>query len=132
MRSAKLALLCGLGAVVVSGCASTTNPVAGSTGARAQHPGRAALDDPRAKRLACMTEHHLPASAVGQTDIQIGAPPGGATVDFAPTPGAAQALQIYARVPGAEVIGSALVYPNHAPESELQVIENCAAISVKG
>ena len=125
-------MLCGLGAVVVSGCGSKANPVAGSAGARSQHPGRAAVDDPRAKRLKCMIEHHLPATEVGQTDIQIGAAPGGATVTFTPTPGAAQALQINGQARGAEVIGGALLFPNQAPENELQVIESCVAIEVKG
>ena len=79
-----------------------------------------------------MIEHHLPATEVGRTDIQIGAAPSGATVTFTPTPGAAQALQINGQARGAEVIGGALLYPNQAPENELQVIESCVAIDVKG
>ena len=79
-----------------------------------------------------MTDDHLAATEVGQTDIQIGTGPSVATVTFTPTPGAAQALQINGQARGAEVIGSALLYPNHAPEDELQLIENCLAIEVKG
>lgn len=127
-----LALLCGLAAAAISACGSSANPAAGSPTARSQHPGRAALDDPREKRLNCILQHHLPATKVGQTGIQIGPAPSGATVNFTPTPGAAQALQITAQSRGAEVIGSALLYPNQAPESQLKVIEDCVALEVKG
>jgi hypothetical protein len=69
-------------------------------------------------------------SEVGATDLQIGQLPTGPTVRFTPSPGAAQAAQLEGQGQGAEVIGSALVYPNQAPDSELGVIENCVAQGV--
>jgi hypothetical protein len=53
-------------------------------------------------------------------------------VVFTPTPGAAQAAQIQAQAQGAEVIGSALLYPAQASDSELSQIETCLAQRVQG
>jgi hypothetical protein len=112
-------------AVVASGCASTVKPP----------QGRGKTDDPRVNnpdRLACLRQQGLPARLVGQTQIQIGAPPAGPTIQFTPTPGGAQYLQIHGQIQGAEVIGSALLYPNGAGDSELTAIENCLAKGVTG
>ena len=51
---------------------------------------------------------------------------------FEPTPGAAQESQIDGQVEGAEVIGSALLYPNQASDSLLQKVEDCVAKGVSG
>jgi hypothetical protein len=67
---------------------------------------------------------------VGATDLRIGQLPAGATVHFTPSPGAAQTAQLEGQGQGAEVIGSALVYPNQAADSELGAIENCVAKGV--
>ena len=64
--------------------------------------------------------------------IQVGSPPSGPTIVFEPTPGAAQEMQIDGQVQGAEVIGSALVYPNHASDAVLSTVENCIAVGVTG
>ncbi len=69
---------------------------------------------------------------VGQTGLQIGTPPAGPSISFQPTPGAAQELQIEGQVAGAEVIGSALLYPNQASEQELGTVEDCLAKGVLG
>jgi hypothetical protein len=70
---------------------------------------------------------------VSPTRLQVGGPaPAGATIVFASTPGAAQADQIIGSAQGAEVIGSALVYPNQAPDSLLNGIEACLAQGVQG
>ena len=69
---------------------------------------------------------------VGQTGLQIDSPPSGPSVTFAPTPGAAQREQIEGQAQNAEVIGSALLAPNAAPDKELQVIEDCLAQGVSG
>ncbi len=132
MRPARLALCCGLAAVVLSACGSTANPPAGSIPPGAYHAGRAAVDDPRTSHLRCLRAHGLPAQDVGLTQIQVGAPPAGPLVAFTPTPGAAQAAQIDGQAQGAEVIGSALLYPNQAPDNELSVIETCVTLDVRG
>jgi hypothetical protein len=133
MSSAKLALACGLAAVAVSACGTSTKPVAGSSAAAgAKSAGRGVIDDPRTKHLKCMLQHHLRVAKIGQTDLQIGAPGSGPSVSFQPTAGAAQARQIEGEAQGAEVIGSALLYPNQAPDVQLGVIESCLASGVSG
>jgi hypothetical protein len=68
---------------------------------------------------------------VGADGLQIGALPSGPTVQFLATIGGAQAAQIDGRAQGAEVIGTALLYPN-ASDSELKMIEDCVAQGVSG
>lgn len=111
-----------LSALALSACSVTaTSPT-----------GRGRVTDPRtqAGRLDCLRAHHLAVREVGATGLQIGPPPAGATVRFTPSPGAAQTAQIEGQAQGAEAIGSALVYPNQASDSELGVIENCVAQGV--
>jgi hypothetical protein len=132
MSSAKLALACGLAALALSACGTKANPPAGSIVPTATIAGHARLDDPRTKHLPCLRDHKVPYTEFGATGIQIGTPPAGPTVEFAPTPGAAQRDQIVGQVPGAEVIGSALLYPNQAPDGLLATVESCLAQGVKG
>jgi hypothetical protein len=131
-------------ALALSACGTSSKPVAGSTtGAPAisttgKPAGRGVVDDPRSRHLQCLLAHHLPAVAIGTTTsmrlpgIQVGQPPVGPTVAFEPTPGSAQQAQITGQVQSAEVIGSALLYPNQAPDQELKVIEDCLAVGVTG
>jgi hypothetical protein len=79
-----------------------------------------------------MRNQNLPVQEVGATGLQIGALPAGPTVVFAPTPGVAQGQQIQAAQQGAEVIGSALLYPNQASDAELSKIETCLSKGVSG
>jgi len=132
MSGAKLAACCGVAAIALSACGSKTNPVAGSISPGTYHAGHAAYDDPRTKHVACLRDHHVPFTEFGLTGIQIGRAPTGASVVFTPTPGSAQQAQISGQAQGAEVIGAALMYPNQSPEPELQVVENCVALQVKG
>jgi len=94
--------------------------------------GRGHVADPRtqAGRLDCLRAHRLPVTEVGATGLQIGQLPTGPTIHFTPSTGAGQAAQLEGQAQGAEVIGSALVYPNQAPGSELKVIEDCVAQGV--
>jgi hypothetical protein len=124
MSSAKLAALSGLAALALSACGTSTTA-----------PNRGRIDDPRTSQsnhLKCMLAAHLPVVKVGRTDLQVGPAPTGPTVHFAPTPGLAQGLQINGQAQGAEVIGSALLYPNQATDNELSKIETCLAQGVKG
>lgn len=132
MSTAKLATACALTAAVVAGCGTAAKPVAGSGQSRSPSAGHARLDDPRTRHIPCLLANHLQVSQFGLTGIQIGTPPGGPKVTFAPTPGAAQNDQIANQVGGAEVIGSALLYPNQGSDAELQVIEDCLAAGVSG
>src|SRR2546421_8354327 len=128
MPHAKSAAAVGLVAAILGGCSSMAKPP----------QGRGKVDDPRsstaANHLECLKAARLPAQKVGRVEIQIGPLPGGPTVHFMPTPGAAQAAQIEASpaYQGAEVIGSALLYPNQAPDGELSQVESCLTSGVSG
>jgi hypothetical protein len=132
MSLAKLAGACALLALVLSACGTSSKPVAGSAAVVGKRAGRGVVDDPRTKHLKCLREHQIPAVKVGQTKLQIGTAPGGPTVVFAPTPGAAQRDQIEGQVVNSEVIGSALLAPNQASDRELKVVEDCLAQGVNG
>jgi hypothetical protein len=135
-RTGRIAIVTPLiAAAALTGCGIAAHPVAAPPGS-APRPGaplgNGRIDDPRTKHLACMRAAHLPAVDVGQTDIEVGAPPQGPAIHFTPTPGAAQAQQIRGTVQSAEVIGAALLYPNGGSDAELATIENCLAQGVQG
>jgi hypothetical protein len=79
-----------------------------------------------------MLAQNLPVTQVGNTGLRIGTAPGSATVEYLPTPGAAQQAQISGQVQGAEVIGAALLYPNQAPDAQLAQVEGCLSGGVQG
>jgi hypothetical protein len=134
MSSAKLAAVAALAAIATAGCGAVkvqpTSP-SGST----KVASRGVIDDARTHlpdRIACLRGAGLSVTETGRTGIQIGTPPQGPSVTFAPTPGAAQADQIEGVVQGAEVIGSALLYPHQGSDSVLQKVEDCLAQNVTG
>ena len=125
MPFAKLAVASILAALALSACGTSVQPQTGSRGR---------VDDPRnhnPNRVACLRAAHLPVTQFGPTGLQIGALPAGPTVIFAPTLGASQADQILGRSQGAEVIGTALLFPHQASDAELSTIETCLAKGVK-
>jgi hypothetical protein len=81
--------------------------------------------------LGCLRANHLAVTEIGTDTLQVGTPPTGATIVFAPTADIAEGDQVEGRAQGAYVVGAALVYPNSAPGSQLTVIENCLAQGVK-
>jgi hypothetical protein len=130
-----MALPCVLAAVVLSACGTAAKPIAGSPGILHNPGTHGVIDDPRtgqSDHVTCLRDDHLPVTEVGLTDLRIGTAAGDPTVHFAPTPGEAQGLQIDGRAQSAEVIGSALLYPHQASDSELKKIEDCLAQGVKG
>ena len=113
--------------LTLTGCGSAVHPAR----------GRGVVDSPittKTNHLKCLRQQHLPVVETGPTSLQIGPLPDGPTVLFEPTPGAAQSIQIRGvRVAqGAEVIGSALLFPNRASDGELKQIETCLAKGVSG
>lgn len=130
MSSAKLVLVSLLAAVLLSACGIAAKPEVGSAGA--QSKSRNGIDDPRSAHVQCLQQVHVPVTEFGRIWLQIGTKPSGPTVQFTPTPGIAQGDQISGRVENAEVIGSALLYPNQAPDGLLQKVEACIAQGVKG
>jgi hypothetical protein len=137
MSFAKLAVLTTLVAVPLFGCGSSAKPVAGTGLPNSHALGRGRVDDPRTNKpnhVECLRQAKLPVTEVGQTALRIGSAPGGPTVQFLPTPGAAQAAMIQGerQAQGAEVIGSALLYPNKASDRILKAVEDCLAHGVAG
>jgi hypothetical protein len=130
MSSVKLTLAIGLVAISLAACGSTAKPQAGTLNAASVN--RKAVDDPRKTHVDCLRQEHIPVSEFDRTWLQVGAKPSGPTIHFAPTPGAAQEFQIDGQVQGAEVIGSALLYPNQASDALLQKVEDCIAKGVTG
>jgi hypothetical protein len=137
MPSAKLAAAVVLSALSLSACGISSKPEAGTQNAIIN--GHKGLDDPRAKHTACLKQAHVPfhleqLTVAGKNlqSIQVGRAPAGPTISFEPTPGDAQGLQIQAEAQGAEIIGSALVYPNQASDNLMTVVENCVAKGVSG
>jgi hypothetical protein len=127
MFRAKLLAASCFAVLVLSAC--------GSTSVHPGNAGRGKVDDPRTAKsdhVACMRSDRLPVQEVGLTSLQIGTPPAGPRVFFEPTAGAAQAAQIEAQAQGAEVIGSALLYPDQGSDAELNQIETCLGQGVSG
>jgi hypothetical protein len=127
MSPVKSAVVLGLAAALLCGCSSSVKPP----------QGRGKVEDPRTSAYSnyygCILSDHLPAQKVGRVTIQVGALPSGPTVTFLPTPSAAQAAQIEGQpqYQGAEVIGTALLYPHGATDDELAKIENCLSSGVQ-
>jgi hypothetical protein len=115
-------------AAALAGCGAVAVKPAGA-GAPGTATSRGRVAGPVDDRLPCLRAHHLSVRQVGSSDLVIA---GGARVHFAPTAGAALAEQIEDRAQGAEVIGSALLYPGSAPDDELTRIENCLGAGVSG
>jgi hypothetical protein len=137
MPSAKLAAALVLFALSLSACGISSKPEAGTPKAIAN--GHKGLDDARAKHTACLAQAHIPFHDEQRTvagkvlpSFQVNTAPAGPTVSFEATPGAAQALQIQGEAQGAEIIGSAVVYPNQASDSLMNVVEGCVAKGVSG
>jgi len=126
----------GLLLLALAGCGGAVKvqptPPAGST----KLASRGKVDSPLTdmhNHLDCLRDDdHLAVQVLSPTKLQVGPAPAGPTIVFTPTSGAAQAQQIDGNAQGAEVIGTALLYPNHGSESELTVIEDCLAQGVQG
>jgi hypothetical protein len=138
MSPAKVAVACGLMALLISACGIPAKPVAGTAHLRHYAGFYGVTDDPRTPQVTCLKSDKLPYreyyadGAQHLPAIQVGSLPKGPTVVFYPTDGIAQGLQIMGQETGAEVIGALLVYPNQAGSEVLKKVEACASIGVKG
>lgn len=132
MSSAKVALAATLAAVGLSACGTVAVKPSSGTGAAA---ARGKVDDPRTthpNHVNCIEQAGFPVTQSGPADLSVGTGPGLVRVHFEPTAGAAQSVQMQGADQGAEVIGSALLYPGQASDSELSSVEQCVAAGVKG
>jgi len=121
--------------IAVAGCGGAVKVQPTASAGAANLASRGKVDSPLTDmhdHLACLRADHLAVQVLGPTKLQVGVAPTGATIVFTPTPGAAQARQIDGTAQGAEVIGTALLYPNQASDSELTGIEDCLAQGVQG
>jgi hypothetical protein len=139
MSFAKLAMACGLiaMALVVSACGIQAKPVAGTVHLNRVPGNHDYVTDPRTRYLSCLHDDHF---QVRKFDfgprkfrsLQINSRPDGPTVVFQATPGIAEGDQIMGLDAGAEVLGSAQIYPNHATNALMKKVESCLSIKVLG
>ena len=133
MLTARLAALAVAG-LALAGCGAVKVQPTTAAGA-SQLASRGKVDSPLTamrNHLGCLRGAHLPVQVVSPTRLQVGSAPAGPTIVFAATPGAAQADQISGSVQSAEVIGTALVYPNQASDAQMSSIAACLAQGVQG
>lgn len=131
MSFAKLTVVGVAAVLALAGCGSIAVKPSGRTASGAP-ASRGRVDDARvreADHVSCLRSSHLTVSEVGASDLLVG---GSVRVQFTPSKGVALGDQIEDREQGAEVIGSALLYPGSAPDAELHVIEQCLAAGVRG
>lgn len=134
MRPKRALTAIAFAALALAGCGAVkvqpTTPAGSSKLASRGH-----LDSPLTdmrNHLACLRDAHLSVQVVGPTRLQVAPAAGGPLIVFTPTPGSAQGDQIAGRAQGAEVIGTALVYPNQGSDAELGTIGSCLAQGVQG
>jgi hypothetical protein len=120
-------------AFAVAGCGAVqVQPTTPAGSSKLASRGRVDSPVKMKNHLACLRDDRLPVQVVSSTRLQIGPAPAGPAIVFSPTPGAAQAYQIDGSAQSAEVIGSALVYPNQGSDAELASIGACLAQGVQG
>jgi hypothetical protein len=121
-------------AVALAGCGGAVRVQPSTPAGSAQLASRGRVDSPLTamrNHLGCLRAAQLPVQVVGPVRLQIGPVPAGPTIVFTPSPAVAQADQIQGLSQGAEVIGSALLYPNQGSSGELSSIAACLAQGVQ-
>ena len=135
MSSAKIAVACAAIAMSLSACGVASKPEAGSVQAATKSAQQLKSSDTRNKHVKCLAKDHIPYTLYthdSDPSIQMGPLPQGPTAVFLASPGAAQNEAITGRAQAAEVIGSALLYPNQAPNRLIAKVESCMKIGVTG
>ena len=123
-----------LAALALAGCGAVDVHTAQPSGSTTL-VSRGKIDSPLTSmrnHLGCLRDAHLAVHVVSPIRLQVDSRPGGPTIVFTATDGASQADQIDGTAQGAEVIGTALLYPNSGSEEELKMIEDCLAQGVQG
>lgn len=121
-------------AVALAGCGAVrVQPTTPSGSSKLASRGR--VDSPLTSmdnHVACIRKAHMSVRVVNPTELQIGAASTGPTIVFAATAGAAQNYQIVGDAQGAEIIGTALLYPHQGSDRQLTSIEACLSQGVQG
>jgi len=136
-RVAQVAVTVGLMAVLLSACGISAKPPAGTANISKSPNYHGLVDEPWTQQVKCLKSDHVKfreylTANEKLPSIQIGSLPTGPTIIFEPTPGAAQDVQIQGGAQGAEVIGSAVLYPNQAANKLLTTVEACTSVDVSG
>ena len=135
-RHAALLSAVGVLLLALAGCGGAVKVQPTAPAGSTKLASRGKVDSPLTdmhNHLDCLRDYdHLAVQVLSPTELQVGPAPAGATIVFTPTAGAAQARQIDGTAQGAEVIGTALLYPHQASDSELTGIEDCLAQGVQG
>jgi hypothetical protein len=133
MRTKRVLTAVAFAALALTGCGAVhVQPTTPAGSSKLASRGRVDSPVKMKSHLACLRDAHLPVQVVTPTRLQIGPAPAGPTIVFAATPGGAQAYQINGSAQAAEVIGSALVYPNQGSDGEMATIGACLAEGVQG
>ena len=123
-----------LAALALAGCGGAVRVQPATPAGSATLSSRGLLDSPLTAmrdHLGCLRAAKLPVQVLGPVKLQVGAAPAGPTILFTASPAVAQADQIQGIAQGAEVIGSALLYPNQGSDDELSSIAACLAQGVQ-
>jgi phospholipase/lecithinase/hemolysin len=123
-----------LAALVLGGCGGAVKVQPSASTGSSKLASRGRIDNPATatdNHLGCLQAAHLPVQVISPTQLQVGAAPAGPTIVFTASPAVAQAKQIQGKAQPAEVIGSALVYPNQGSDRELASIGACLAQGVQ-
>jgi hypothetical protein len=122
-------------AFALAGCSGSVRVQPTTPSGSAKLASRGRIDSPLTdmdNHLGCIRSAHVPVQVVSPTELQVAPSTTGPTIVFTNTPGAAQADQIDGETQGAEVIGTALVYPNQGSGPELASIAACLQQGVSG
>jgi hypothetical protein len=122
-------------AVALAGCSGAVRVQPTTPSGSTKLVSRGRVDSPLTdtdNHLGCMRSAHLPVQVVSPIELRVGSAPSGPTIVFTNSPGAAQSDQIQGMSQGAEVIGTALVYPNQGSYAELASIAACLQQGVQG
>jgi hypothetical protein len=123
-----------LAALVLAGCGGAIRVQPTTPAGSSKLATRGRVDNPATdldNHLGCLQAAHLQVQTVSPIQLQVGSAPSGPTIVFTASPAVAQAKQIQGLSQGAEVIGSALVYPNQGSDGELASIGACLAQGVQ-
>lgn len=132
MTPVKVAVACGLVALLVSACGIAPKPEAGTHNLIKKTGYYGHYIDPRIVHFKCLRKEHLHPheyyTSAGLPAIRVGKPPKGALILFYPDGFDPISLQIQGKDEDAEAIGSSLLFPYALTGKKLLEVEHCALL----